>query len=705
MDIKDFASEIYSSALNDAQKNSTNLMVELARKYLDIMCEYGEIASYEICSFQKRHAALTAYSYNEELESIDLFLFKKTASVIGKIEAECVYEKYASLSAFYREALREAPFFGASIDSEVQSAISLIKEVKGKVKRMRLYFLTNGIVESSSSLNFSEYLEKEELLVENMTWDIVRLNRVNSLNIGNDAIEIDFLLNFKKKIQCLRVEDENPKVDAYFAIMPGDVLAKVYNQYKQTLMENNVRLFLQKTNKVNRQMCKTIKERPGMFFSFNNGISATAKCVEFGSGGTKTAPFITKITDLQIVNGGQTTATIAAMQECDLSKVFVPMKISVIKDLEEYSGLVKDISTAANCQSAIKRSDFLSGDEILQKLESISRQVVEPHSNTKWYFERKRGQYKNDQANRIGYERTLFSESYPQSQIIDKSVVARFATLWDMRPYDACKSKEVVTINYFNSLKERNNVNIDAVYYQNIVSLHILTEEIKSYMKRNNYIYSYGAYANKVTNYLIASIKYLTEGNFDLNYIWVNQEIQEKFLFVVDPLMKLIIEHFDNGYNGKYRPNFDKDPNCWEELMVKLNSMPPLLKKQLVCLNGVGKIEDDESNISKVEVMEVNETEGEEEKQVDSLPDEREIIEQAFSIPASIWEAMAIWGEKTGNLTVSERLRASTYAYKRKSLERFKVSTLAQNALNLEEKARNLGFKWEEIDSCSSDME
>lgn len=567
MDIKDFSAKIFSSAFSESQHNNTSIEIELARKYLDIMSKYGEIVSYEICPFKKNHASLTAYSYNEELDYLDLFLFYKPTSIIGKISIDDVHEKYDSLNYFYRESLRNAPFYGASLNCEVKSAINLIKETKDKVKRVRLYFLTYGIVDSSSSPDFSEVIEN--VTIDYMTWDITRFYRINSLNYGDTTIEIDFLLNFKKKIQCLRVEDENPKIDAYFAIMPGDILAKIYNQYKQSLMENNVRLYLQKNNNVNRQICKTIKERPEMFFSFNNGISATAKQVEFGSGGSKTAPFITKIKDLQIVNGGQTTATIAAMQEYDLSKVFVPMKISVIKDSEKYSEIVKDISTSANSQTAVKRSDFLSGDEYLLRIDSISKQEIEPYSKTKWYFERKRGQYKNELMNLLGYDKTLFNVTYHKNQIIDKSELAKLATLWDMKPYIACKSKEIVTITYFSSLNEENTANIGSIFYRNIVSLHLLYNEIYNYIK-NDYPRLFGTYINRITIYTISSIAYITEKQFDLSYIWTNQKVQDGILKTIKPIISLIHKHL---YVYNYQPNYYKDSTCWDELKEKLNNM------------------------------------------------------------------------------------------------------------------------------------
>lgn len=527
--------------------------------------------------------------------------------------------------------------------------------------------MTNGLIDNTHNLNFSEEGENESIVIEYSAWDIARIFRVYSIANGDDCLEIDFYNNFKTKIQCLRVEDENPKVDAYFAIMPGNILAKVYDQYKQTLLEGNVRLFLQKTNRVNSQICKTIRECPEMFFSFNNGISATASSIEFGNGGSKTAPFITKITDLQIVNGGQTTASIAAMQDCDLSKVYVPMKISVIKDKDEYSDIVRQISTSANSQSAIKRSDFISGDEYLQAFEKISREEVEPSTNTKWYFERKRGQYKNDVSSLIGYDKTMFISTYPKTQILDKAAVAKLGTVWSMKPYFACKSKEVVTISYFSELREKANVVIDGKYYRDIVALYILFNDIIVTMRQ-----AYGAsfkwlrgavVYNQMAYYIISSIAYLTNGKFNLDFIWNNKAMQEELKPIIMSLARLVNSQLYDNYDPKYI----KDETCWNDLMVKLNELNDLKNE----LNTISK--DSQAKAALANVTE----------------DLRDVV---FGIKAPVWRAISEWGKKTGKLSMSERMRADIYASKRKGNEKLQTEGMAEKALELEMKARKLGF-------------
>lgn len=498
--------------------------------------------------------------------------------------------------------------------------------------------------------------------MEYSTWDLSRVYRMNAINSGSETIEIDFLLNYKSKIQCLRVEDENPKVDAYFAIMPGNILAKIYEQYKQALLEGNIRLFLQKTNKVNRQICKTIKEKPEMFFSFNNGISATAKHIEFSSGGSKAAPYITKITDLQIVNGGQTTATIASMQECDLSKVFVPMKICVIKDEEEYSDIVKEISTSANSQTAIKKSDFLSGDDFLKVLEKVSRTETEPISKTRWYFERKRGQYKSEISNLYGYDKALFNSTYPKAQILEKADVAKYALLWEMRPYQACKSKEVVAVTYFSGLHKDTEVKIDGEYYRNIVSLHLLYKYINNYVKEN-FRKLFGTYSNRITNYIISSIAYLTNKSFNLDYIWKNKKVKSGLKTVTKELGTLINNHLF----ADFKPQYPKEEICWTELKAKLDELKDVKCKLLSYCEKIS------ASVSEIEKKD-------------------ELIEQAFSISAPIWKAIAEWGKQTGKLSMAERMRALGYADKRRSLVKLKTPEMAEKAIELEHKARKLGF-------------
>ena len=92
-------------------------------------------------------------------------------------------------------------------------------------------------------------------------------------------------------------------------------------------MEGNVRTYLGRVGNVNTGIANTLAMEPEKFFAYNNGIAATASAVTTTEGQGRTT-LITGITDLQIVNGAQTTASLAAMRrdkKLPAGAVFVPM--------------------------------------------------------------------------------------------------------------------------------------------------------------------------------------------------------------------------------------------------------------------------------------------------------------------------------------------------------------------------------------------
>ena len=185
-------------------------------------------------------------------------------------------------------------FRGQSIDinDEISEVADLIKSTRGKINQLRLYIITDGLCEPSS-IPEAEESEEEELLYEYNVWDIQRIFQQYQINSGKTRVEIDFQNLFKRELQCIKMVDDNPTVDSYLTIIPGTILASIYKRYSQALLEKNVRTFLQFKGKINKNIRKTLREQPNMFFSYNNGISTTASTVEIRAMGR--ASFITKI--------------------------------------------------------------------------------------------------------------------------------------------------------------------------------------------------------------------------------------------------------------------------------------------------------------------------------------------------------------------------------------------------------------------------
>ncbi len=671
MNIKEFAQYVLDTVQDSAESNDTDIDTELLRYYLDCMEECDEVSAPEICFFAQGRAKLSAYDYNDEAESLDLFLLMRANPIASRVDAR-VASGFNYLHEFYNQCMKKkSPFKGeeGGFDSDVQDAISMVREAGKNVSFIRFYILTDGTVSSNSLSVRNE--EENGIVYEYHVWDITSIYRQDQIRQGNDKIEIDFENDIKyyvssknsknneliaPKIQCLKVEDDNPNVDSYLAIISGEVLAKIYNQYRTLILEKNVRAYLRNKSKVNKSIINTIKKTPEMFFSYNNGISTTASEVELKQNGR--IQYITKLKDWQIVNGGQTTASIACATNCDLSKIFVEMKVSVVKDKEKYTEIVRSISKCANSQSAIKLSDFESGDKFLVELEKLSKEEIAPISNTKWFFERMRGQYTDTRASLSKLDENNFKNEYPKKQLLTKTDIAKVMTIWEQKPHIACYGREKCFSSYMTSLK-KNQTNIDALYWHKIVALSILYKDIEVCFERRC---AQNGFRSRTTTYTMAAISYLTNQQLDLTYIWKNEKVQPQLEEVIEREIVRINDYLDQD-NSR---SFTKKLNCWEGLKDYLDG-----QKVPISLQRQGDYNTDDYNDK-----------------------ERGIVNQANDIPMEWWKAMLVWAKKENFLSLIERRQASNFIKKIECNRYIKTVKAAEKAIALMEKAESLGFRF-----------
>ncbi|GHT96770.1 hypothetical protein AGMMS49545_22710 [Betaproteobacteria bacterium] len=271
-------------------------------------------------------------------------------------------------------------------------------------------------------------------------WDISRLHRQKSSRSHKEALDLDFKQIFGKGIPCLPAHLGTDAYQSYLVVMPAGILATLYEKFGARLLEQNVRTFLQARGNVNRGIRATILNEPGMFFAYNNGITATAQSVETET--TDTGLSITEIVDLQIVNGGQTTASLFHTQKqdkADLSHIFVQMKLSVITDSLQSETVVPKISEYANTQNRVNAADFFSNHPFHVRMEEFSRRIWAPaqqgsQRETKWFYERARGQYADAQSKLTPGEQRRFKAEHPKPQMFTKTDLAKFENVWDDHP-------------------------------------------------------------------------------------------------------------------------------------------------------------------------------------------------------------------------------------------------------------------------------
>ena len=674
MDIKEFAQEFIDNVKMSVEMTGSDYDQELATSILEYMEDNGEVNAPEICSFQKTRSRITAYDFNDEAESLDLFYLIKAETLLGKVNNNRVQQGFNYLMSFYREAMNGSLFKDKNIkpSDEIVEVAKLVQDTKGKINQLRIYVITDGLTDPSA-VPASVETDDNSYIIEYNVWDMQRVYQQHNIRAGKEKVEIDFPTTYNTELQCLKMSDQNLFVDAYLAIIPGITLAKIYKQYQQVLLEKNVRTFLQFKGKVNKQIRKTLREQPDMFFSFNNGISTTASEIE-----TKERDgmlYVTRLFDWQIVNGGQTTASISASltdKSVDLSKVFVPMKISVIRDAEHDDELIRKISESANSQTAIKNSDFSANDPFLVDLERFSRSEWVPNGNNKpvckWYFERTRGQYLDQLAQLSGFNEKSFKMEYPKKQKITKTDIAKYIACWNMRPFDVCRGAEKNYEQFVKEIKYEKPV-ITAAYFKKVVAKGILFKAVDSIVGSHNL----GGYKANMNAYIMSCLSFLSDSSLDLTYIWEHQSVQKEVLDKVEELVPIVWEHLTGTSSGGNQSSnvgeWTKKPDCWNKLKLKL-----------------GEIDKFDESLMQPETNEdgsyLNET-------------QQKRIQEAEAIEANYWFALANWSKSRDLLTPIERKAAFNFGTMRSRNRSFTSLKQALFALNILKKAKELGFEGE----------
>lgn len=668
MDLREFAADFHDNIKMAVEMGNTDYDQELASAILEYLEDNGEVNVPELCVFQKTRTRITAYDYNDEAESLDLFYLIKADTLLGKVNRGKIEQGFNYLMSFYRESMNGTLLKSVSVSNndEIAEVAKLVQSTKGKINQLRLYVITNGLTDPD--IGTAVESDDGEYIIEYNVWDMQRVYQQHNIRSGKEKVEIDFPTEYNTELQCLKMSEENPFVDAYMAIIPGITLAKIYKKYQQVLLEKNVRTFLQFKGKVNKGIRKTLREEPDMFFSYNNGISTTASEIEVKDiDGTL---YITRLCDWQIVNGGQTTASISASlndRNVELSKVFVPMKISVIRDAENSDSIIKAISTSANSQTAIKNSDFSANEPYLVDLEKYSRSEWVPNGNAKpmckWYFERTRGQYLDQLSQLHGYNEKAFKREYPKSQKITKTDIAKYEASWNMMPYNVCRGAEKNYTIFVSDIK-RDKPEVNANYFKRVIAKCILFNTIDSIVKSKKL----GGYKSNMNTYLMASISFLSDKNLDLTYIWEHQMLQQDVIDRIEELIPVVWVHLTGG--GGLSSNvgeWSKKPECWNRLKLKLSDFEKFGQDLMQT-----ETNDDGSYLNEAQQSK---------------------IQEAEAIEANYWFALANWAKTRDLLTPMDRKAAFNFGTMRSRNRAFKSLKQAQYALKIAAKAEELGFQ------------
>jgi len=672
MTLSEFAVDFLEGALITVEEEKITQEDAITNDILEYAIDSGEVIAHELCHYKVRGIKINAWNYDEENEAVDLFItIFKSEQRLTKVSDKEIQDAFNKAENFFWQA-REGKLSKKvdESDTTVFDLVQIIEQTKDEVKNVRIFVLTNG---QASVEVIPDANEQNGIYIDFQLWDIERVHQQYLIRSGKQKIEIDFQSDFNYKLQCLHMDKVSEKVDAYLAIIPGKILAQIYGRYRQGLLEKNVRTFLQFKAKVNQGIRDTIRNSPDMFFAYNNGISTTAERVdiEFENG----IPYITRIENWQVVNGGQTTASIFATsteKEIDLSKVFVQMKISVVLKRDKMSEIVPKISRFANTQTIIKDSDFSSNSDYHIAVENFSRTEWVPaktggKATNKWFYERARGQYLDEKTKRVGKEVKVFDKEYPKKQKFTKTDLAKFEMSWWQRPFDVGKGAENNFKVFTKELSGQKN-DVTNKYYKRLIAKAILFKEIDKIVAKKNL----GGYKANMVSFTLSWLSYKSNKKLDLDNIWENQEISEAVHSMIEIMIDIVWKHINNPSKaGMNIGEWCKKQECWLSLKDKYI----------------------DTDIMNDEIRKDADTYVESDLVGQELsPQESMMIEEAVKVKSEKWFALAKWAKENNRFTPFDRklsYNLGVLANRRAIL----TPKQAKNALRILKQAKDDGFE------------
>lgn len=578
--ILDTIDQYYFNILDEVQNRAEINSIDRKQAFSEIISDYlieGEVfASPSICTFKSARDGISidGYELSDEMNTLHVFISDLDSDPNNKvISKEQTMNLIHQAEMFVFTAITgqlQNMSINSNEDPEIYDLAMTISENSQSIRHASIHVLTNRICE------FEEILPQEDIETTQTTYHIWDLRKLYSFNIeGKQMDELHIKLNeqFNESLRLIKTPVVNNTYECYIGYVSGSLLAKAYEYYGNRLMERNVRSYLQARGKINRGIISTAKNDPSMFMAYNNGLTTIAEKVEFSQEEKNGFVEISELIGWQIVNGGQTTASLyrAYTSKEDLSEIFVQIKLNVIKDMSQKDELISKISEYANSQNKISISDLRSNDAYQADLERLSYKTPVPHTAdpaTKWFYERTRGQY-NVELNRHGVtpaKKRDYQKEFPKNQVITKTEAAKYMMSWEQFPHIVSKGAEANFLEFCNKVREE-KIKADERYFRHLIAKGILFRETDNLVKSLGYK---GYKANLVT-YSIAAISFFKKENLDFDKIWNSQKIDEELRKEIELIISFSWKHITNPpQQGANVTQYCKKADCWESFQEKL---------------------------------------------------------------------------------------------------------------------------------------
>lgn len=599
--VEEFHNEFFNEVRAHADSGGQFMETTFLENYTEWLVNAGEMEMFDIAQHATRNAAgavsdrVDGYggdpAETEGVLSLAILDFVADPEVATLTNTD-VTAAFRKLEQFARRSFD--PTFHAALEesSPGYGLAELIHARRASINRVRLFLISNRNLSARSKEIDAGDLNGIPITYN--VWDIGRLHRMVASGRGKEDIVIDLQAEFGQRLPCLPAHVDGDGYEAYLSVVPGDLLSRVYDRWGARLLESNVRSFLQARGSVNKGIRNTILNDPAMFFAYNNGVTATAENVETVSeNGTV---FISHLTNLQIVNGGQTTASIFSAKKKDkaeLARIFVQMKLSVV-DPDRALEVVPRISEFANSQNKVNAADFFANHPFHIRMEKFSRQIWAPapdgsFKQSKWFYERARGSYDNERAYLTKSRKDAFEAEYPKIQRFAKTDLAKFEMVWEGCPDLVSKGAQKTFGEYAKLMGQRwekDSDSINELVFRSAVAKAILFRNLERLISEQQWYRDEGGYRAQIVAYTISKLDDLLKARglaLDFDAIWKEQALPPvlaRTLIQLAEAVKPVVVNPEGSVANI--TEWAKKPLCWTRVKAIPFELPEELDRYLL---------------------------------------------------------------------------------------------------------------------------
>ena len=657
-DLHDYSHALVTDIQALAEAEGGSIPNTFTQYVLEVLEEAGVATDAALAYHSSWGLEIYGYGLPEDGSSLDLyttdFSLNPLSNKLTKAESDKLFRRLFAFLSKHRAILPNQ-----EDNTDVHDMCVGVKKALPNVPKIRLFLLSNRV----STTSAPEPREFEGIPVTYELWDLARLHRHETSGSIGEPIEV----TFDRPLPCLAAHSDEPNYSVVLTVIPGRQLAELYKEHRTRLLELNVRSFLQTRASVNKGIRDTLLNAPSRFLAYNNGVTATASDVDFETDESGKPVAIRSMTGLQIVNGGQTTASlyhVLTRDKRDLAGVHVQMKLTIV-DPAYLSEIVPKISQYSNTQNKVTLVDFSSNHEFHVAFERVSRSLWAPATDgsgqeTRWFYERARGQYADKSAEHgTRAAQRKFKLITPSQQRFSKSDLATFVHSWEQLPYWVSRGAQKNFAHFMERIEKSDPV-VDMQYCKRAIATALLFKAADRIARAH----AAGSHKRLITTYTVARLSLASEKRIDLDRIWNDQGITDALRDALDELCPLIMKTVVS--DDRHVPEWAKKPDCWDEVSRIPWTLPDALTAELT-----------------TEPFEIASPESTESDEAEAAVED---------IPAEDWHTLADWAREGRVLRSADRQLADRVA-QRLSQGRRVAGAQAKQALEVYEEALQLGFR------------